>query len=1033
MRNLLLHILLVGFLLGVSSMASAQCDDMLGGMLTANDSTPCISEQTVLKLNNYVGDITWEKSSDGLTWEVMVGAAADSIVETPTTDAFYRVEISRASCPDLYSSIVEIDVQTAGVSEEGYSLEECGVVLTNPLFALTITSGAKWIQKVGPGESTFFPNDESNSATVEVSTHGFYVFAWTVPQGGCVAANVLFSEQNTAVASNNIQFCGEIREPVQLEASLSNSSAEGEWITSGGGYSVDDVFDPNTTVTPTIPGTYSITWRETSGACSDDTTITFSSQIQPVPQPINFTPSCNTVDTLESIATFANVHYWKLLNGPGTMVFSDSSDWSPQVSVDMPGDYELRLFTQNDFCADSAEITASFVEQPIANAANYDDACGDTVYLNAIKSIDASDGEWRYLSGPNSSIIFDDFINNETWVSADGGYGTYELIWEETNGICSDRDTVAFSFVEWPVANAGDSDSICGLTTTIAALPSIENSQGMWTAISNSDEIEVLSSNTPISNVNAASYKSFLLQWTEDNAGCVDHDTILLGFFEQPTVSAGANDDTCGLQYQLNAIRSVDGAEFVWQALSKNAVFIDSTSATTNVTLSQSGTYSFICREMNVLCIHTDTTDIAFYEMPVADPGVYEDVCGVSFQLNAIDNGVAGEWSAGSTASFAPSASAFSPQITVSDTGVYTINWKVDNGYCSSDSTFSIHFIAKPEVNVNAPQTICGESAMLQGEVSIGKPMWTVVPNTSDVSFANPASPSTTVNIRDARYGSYRLLFEATNFSCSDTASTQVTFLEPPNVNAGVDTQMCGFVYVLEALPHPGTGLWILNDGPGTVTFLPDNSALNAELEVSQSGVYELVRAVSNGVCEDADTVQIQFKKAPLAQIDSIAPMYNKFETPLRATEIVDDENGMWSVLMNGTGRIAESSNAETTITELSLGENLVLWQVSNGYCIDEDTASIVVYDIFIPEIITPNGDGSNDYFEILGIEDLTNVKLVVYNRWGTEVYENTNYAEDNNWDATNKSGAELTNDTYFYVLTINNSNPIKGFVVIKE
>ncbi|MGN6510676.1 MAG: gliding motility-associated C-terminal domain-containing protein [Chitinophaga sp.] len=68
--------------------------------------------------------------------------------------------------------------------------------------------------------------------------------------------------------------------------------------------------------------------------------------------------------------------------------------------------------------------------------------------------------------------------------------------------------------------------------------------------------------------------------------------------------------------------------------------------------------------------------------------------------------------------------------------------------------------------------------------------------------------------------------------------------------------------------------------------------------------------------------------------------------------------------------------------------------------------------DIFIPNIITPNGDGKNDYFVIRGLDRYPGSTLAVYNRWGNQVYQNKNY--DNRWDALG-----LTESTYFYILKV--------------
>lgn len=66
--------------------------------------------------------------------------------------------------------------------------------------------------------------------------------------------------------------------------------------------------------------------------------------------------------------------------------------------------------------------------------------------------------------------------------------------------------------------------------------------------------------------------------------------------------------------------------------------------------------------------------------------------------------------------------------------------------------------------------------------------------------------------------------------------------------------------------------------------------------------------------------------------------------------------------------------------------------------------------DVFIPNIITPNNDGYNDFFEIVGTD--FNVTLLVVNRWGKEVYRASSY--QNNWN-----GQNLPTGNYYYTVNI--------------
>jgi len=54
-----------------------------------------------------------------------------------------------------------------------------------------------------------------------------------------------------------------------------------------------------------------------------------------------------------------------------------------------------------------------------------------------------------------------------------------------------------------------------------------------------------------------------------------------------------------------------------------------------------------------------------------------------------------------------------------------------------------------------------------------------------------------------------------------------------------------------------------------------------------------------------------------------------------------------------------------------------------------------------------------------------------VINRWGNEVLRKTNYQND--WDGTDMNGNELPDDTYFYILYIDNKLTYKGYIVLKR
>ena len=98
---------------------------------------------------------------------------------------------------------------------------------------------------------------------------------------------------------------------------------------------------------------------------------------------------------------------------------------------------------------------------------------------------------------------------------------------------------------------------------------------------------------------------------------------------------------------------------------------------------------------------------------------------------------------------------------------------------------------------------------------------------------------------------------------------------------------------------------------------------------------------------------------------------------------------------------------------------------------------------IFIPDGFSPNGDGFNDYFEIIGLENLSpQNELIIFNRWGQIVFKENNYSND--WSGNNNSSNSLFSDklssgTYYYIFKTINAVPsignreYKGYIYINR
>ncbi|MDA8849410.1 BspA family leucine-rich repeat surface protein [Flavobacteriaceae bacterium] len=114
----------------------------------------------------------------------------------------------------------------------------------------------------------------------------------------------------------------------------------------------------------------------------------------------------------------------------------------------------------------------------------------------------------------------------------------------------------------------------------------------------------------------------------------------------------------------------------------------------------------------------------------------------------------------------------------------------------------------------------------------------------------------------------------------------------------------------------------------------------------------------------------------------------------------------------------------------------------SPSYLCQEEIISkpseLIITNLIIPNVFSPDGDGINDTWTIRGDlnENYPNNQIRIFNRWGVSVYETKGYQNDWNGSNYNSSGSTSSNlpvGTYFYLLDLNGdgSNVKKGYVYL--
>ncbi len=136
---------------------------------------------------------------------------------------------------------------------------------------------------------------------------------------------------------------------------------------------------------------------------------------------------------------------------------------------------------------------------------------------------------------------------------------------------------------------------------------------------------------------------------------------------------------------------------------------------------------------------------------------------------------------------------------------------------------------------------------------------------------------------------------------------------------------------------------------------------------------------------------------------------------PSSAIHIVrwDEAGGFW---VDEGGIVDEAAQTVTTVTTVTGYGVFALARVKEDLILP---GGVVVYNL-----ISPNGDGKNDFLRIEGLNLVNDNTLEVFNRHGVKVFGTRNYNETDNvfrgfsdGRATINRGEQLPTGTYYYIL----------------
>ena len=294
------------------------------------------------------------------------------------------------------------------------------------------------------------------------------------------------------------------------------------------------------------------------------------------------------------------------------------------------------------------------------------------------------------------------------------------------------------------------------------------------------------------------------------------------------------------------------------------------------------------------------------------------------------------------------------------DPGLQTIILATSTGFCKDTFTADVNIQPGPSpFDLGPDTTVCGSSAILLNATTPGAQSY--VWNDGSTGAQHAATGT----------GTYSVTVE--NSGCTESDTLNFQRLEGLAVNLPNDTTICGVdTFWLDAtIPFANGYRW--NDGVEL-----------ARRPVTQPGYYAV--SAFRGGCSASDFVAVNFFPRP-----SILPA---------DTSLCQGEPLTFSVGESVAGEIwwnGQRGFSEFAFDSAGWVQRVVAYQD----CIFAD--SVLVrrlachegFGLFAPNVFSPNGDGQNDWFELLG-DDLEVLQLQIFDRWGALLSSNSGA-----WDGT--------------------------------
>lgn len=362
----------------------------------------------------------------------------------------------------------------------------------------------------------------------------------------------------------------------------------------------------------------------------------------------------------------------------------------------------------------------------------------------------------------------------------------------------------------------------------------------------------------------------------------------------------------------------------------------------------------------------------------------------------------------------------FNPFSTTTTPGTYYVRIYSTNPLSCANKIISyvVPNISNPNAGLNREINVCNSTSPLDLFSVLIAPFdtggtWTETTTSGNLN-GNIWSP---IGIN---YGTYIFKYLVSGFcGTTDEAVITLNFNEgPPIPIISSIPEICTGDILNLAIPAVlnATYLWT---GPNNFTSNNQNVVIN-NAQIENSGLY-IVKVILNG-CETSSDYAVNINPFPKFEINSgcLNSVFTLNVVPIENSFNIDEVSYNWT----GPNGFSSTSNT-VNLSGLPIGIYQVT--VTNSFnCSLTREFNVINTLCSIPNVITPNGDFTNEYLELSGL-DVTNIQI--FSRWGRLVYEKNNYI--NEWNGQNMNGGKLPDATYYYFIKLNSGKEFYGWILL--